>query len=279
MRGLVALLVCAACSCSKEGPGIPLVGGAAGGPPAPAWDWWKHPSCPEGTKLADKTFANGQRQIGCDRDGREDGPFASIHDGRVHVGTKRDGARVGEWPIYDEQGGLLEVRTYDRDELVYASIVQDGAPLVARAPGACDAPDRAPGGCDEIYGYFPGIARTGVYAPDAGCVDQQWIIDCQKGGVLPPPKDVLARAGWPRAKAAARAQLALRYVEAFSDYVQLPDDAKPIAGADGSVVLDAWVTRTEPSEDPISFREHVVWTFSPAGDVTMATLERKRVTK
>src|ERR1700690_647353 len=137
---IVAMLMCAACG--KKGAGITTGGAGDEGPPAPAWDWWKARACPDGAAFHEQKWPHEVgRSIECRRGDKADGPGATIRAREVSVGSYRDGAKVGAWPVFDEQGQQIEARTYAGDTMVYGAVMQDGAPLVARAAPGCDSDD------------------------------------------------------------------------------------------------------------------------------------------
>lgn len=269
MRGIVVVVALVG-ACGKVGPGIPT--GAGGGViddgPSPAWDWWKHPPC----EVREETHGDAQT-IAC----AGGGAAAIVRPDHIEVGTMRGGDRAGAWRVYDARGALLEVLAYDRGDLVYGSVVQDGAPLVPHTASGCDGDAElariagkhaaGPGGCMDRYGFFPGVARVGEYAPDAGCLGNVWVVDCARAAHAPAPKDVIARSGWARAKGPARERIAMRYLEEAGGGV-LDPGTRAIAAPDGAVVVEGWRTVTHESIAPTETRDHLRWTFTPDGDVT-----------
>lgn len=277
MRG-VLVVVAVVGACSKVGPGIPTGGGGGviDDGASPAWDWWKHPDCGGAAKVHDHTQGD-TRTIGCVGGGELYGEYAIVRPDRIEVGTMKDGDRAGAWRVYDARGQLLEVLAYSAGELVYGAVVQDGAPLVPHTATGCDDDAElariagkhtaGPGGCMDRYGFFPGVARVGEYAPDAGCLGNVWVVDCAVVAQAPAPKDVIARSGWARAKGPARERIAMRYLEEAGGGV-LDPGTRAIAAPDGAVVVEGWRTVTHESIAPTETRDHLRWTFTPDGDVS-----------
>jgi hypothetical protein len=278
--------------CAKIGPGLdtgaPLAAIVEDGPPPPAWDWWTAGTCPGGATFTPEIFPDGGTVIRCipGRPGTPArGPGAAMRDGHTSVGNYDDDAQVGPWPEYDAGGHQTAIRVFVRDVEVFGALYQDGAPLVMHRASACELdreiarrghPDlaRPDPQCVERMPFFPGVAITGVYANDAGCLDRVWVIDCVPQREPPSPRSILARGGWASARGDTRGTLALRYLGEALDRTRLEPGATVTVGADGTVVIEGWQTTSSGGgwNVPTETRAHRRWRFTPDGDVTSEPL-------
>ena len=222
-------------------------------------------------------------------DGEPDGQETDYYEnGQIREqGTYYRGRQIGDWQSFDDKGAQTQlVRRDGKGDELFEILYDGGQPLVpVPSPGPCDdnaAVAKAAGmpvrngsdtpECVERPRHFPGIAVSGSFAYDAGCMDATWVVDCKKVANAPDSKAILARAGWPKAKGKLREALAQAYVEEISELwdgslMNDPDPVKSVAAADGSVVVTAWTApRPGMQYDPTITK--VAWTFTADGAVS-----------
>lgn len=139
-------------------------------------------------------------------------------------GQYQKGRKTGTWRFYDAQGTLERIDVFDDDSRVSTAPHQDGKPVGALgALGQCatdkglEAELRAQRslelrhGCAKRPELFPGVIVLGDFAHDYGCYKPVAYADCDLRRPLNGTQ-LMARAGWKKARPVLRAQLALAYV-------------------------------------------------------------------
>ena len=193
------------------------------------------------------------------------------------------GKSTGDWQRWDAAGKPIHLTRYVDGEQLFELEYQEGAPLVpVPAATACDAQpamrklafgDKLPREeCLQRMQHFPGFAQIGSFAYDRGCMPQRWLIHCKVSDKPPTSKQLLASAGWARARGPAREVLAMAFVNEvelhWNAYAQQdPDPPAAKAASDGSVVVTAWtaVPGGMRPDDTITLQR---WTFRPDGTMT-----------
>jgi antitoxin component YwqK of YwqJK toxin-antitoxin module len=265
---------------------------------------------PNGVKAEDKTLADGE-EVGLVRRWYPNGKISYegvFADGEQRSWTAFDKAgvktredlRSGEG---DDSSGqtrfFLPSGEVDRVEVRRAhrtvSIVywQGGEPLaepsdealrcsdeevVKRAWADETGADSERHACLETSPSFPGIAVTGVFANDRGCMPRGFMVDCDYREALS-SQDALTRAGWRRADPGRREALALAWLREialrFSGSI-LTDDAKhpapEISNADGSTTVTLWLQHPAGMRRGRTVSRHR-YVFDDAGVVQSSRLE------
>lgn len=145
----------------------------------------------------------------------------------LQSGFYKNDKQAGPWTFHGPGGAVVRVDTYEDGDVVSSVAYQDGAPLARPAADqACAAPaglaaafkaatgeplDDGGRHCVRRAVHFPGVVAIGGFANDHGCVAMGTMVDCAYHEAIDGAA-ILARAGWKRANAAAREQIARDYV-------------------------------------------------------------------
>lgn len=213
-------------------------------------------------------------------------------------GTYVAGNWSGDWTYWNDKGEILRIDTYGDDgQKIVQRDYQDGEPLgvAPGPPGACATNlgvvqtwDKAKGreistsdegACVWRAWGFPGVIVLGSFAHDRGCKPMGTFIDCELGEWT--SVELLARAGWNKAKPKARETIAMRYLRQIHTKYRsgLTDDpAKPVikSGNDGSVTVTAWTARPSGMRRGRTIDKRR-YKFSASGKLTVTDLETRDV--
>ncbi len=242
---------------------------------------------PNGQKASEMTFARDQpigRSTTWDDQNR-----------KVVEGSYAHGEMDGDWTYYDpDAGAIVRVDTYAGGTQVSSIDYQDGEPLPEPLPaqGVCVGEDgvrsawtRQTGdrlsdehGCLDRADHFGGLWIVGSFAYDRGCMTMGYLLDCKKVDRLD-AATLLGRAGWKKAKPAAREKIALDYLHEIETHWEgsLTDDpAAPVVTReqDGGITVVAWIA------DPSGMRcgrtiHRMEYRFSDQGAVAAKQLESR----
>jgi antitoxin component YwqK of YwqJK toxin-antitoxin module len=230
--------------------------------------------------------------------GKQTGLATSWNDkgAKVAEGSYTDGRWSGDWTYWDASGAIKRVDTYGDDgQKTVQRDYQDGEPLGLEPgpPGACATDlgvvqtwDKAKGreistsdknACVWRAWGFPGVTVLGGFAHDRGCKPMGTFIDCELGEWS--STEILARAGWKKAKQPARETIAMRYLRQIhtkysNSVIQDPDKPVIKSGKDGSVTITAWTARPSGMRRGRTIDKRR-YTFSASGEVTVKNLETK----
>jgi antitoxin component YwqK of YwqJK toxin-antitoxin module len=131
--------------------------------------------------------------------------------------------------------------------------------------------------CLNRMALFPGVVLLGAFAYDRGCMGAEWVVDCKLTSPAPTAAELLARAGWARASAEQRIEIASEYLRefglAYSGSISSdPDEPVWTVQPDQGIEGVMWVAapsgmRRGRETDKIRFR------FAPDGSLQREVLE------
>jgi antitoxin component YwqK of YwqJK toxin-antitoxin module len=200
-----------------------------------------------GTKASEASYVEG----------RKNGPYLEWDAaGQERVrGAFVDEQEDGTWTHRDERGAIIRVERFEDRDLVASIDYQGGRPLAKPTrSGACESREglaqvfaaQTRGELDDAQHcvkrpvHFPGVVVIGVFAHDRGCMPDTAMVDCRWHKRID-GRAILLRAGWRRADAAAREQLAARYVYEIAETFG-GDEPSVERRADGTFVVKAQVS-------------------------------------